>query len=122
MAKRLRGALDRVHSTGVLGPRHRLPSGRVAPDTERLFRILRKMPHASVARKRCACQPAYRASPARQCDRDSKGRWTAPPFQAQSCLIDKDFQSLAREFRARRVLVCYAKFTLLWKDARPLKD
>jgi len=25
MAKRLRGALDRVHSTGVLGPRHRFP-------------------------------------------------------------------------------------------------
>src|SRR5258708_7019316 len=67
------------------------------------------MPYASVARKRCACQPAYRASPARQCDRDSKGRRPAPSLHAQSCLIEKHLQTPARECRSGRAFVCDAQ-------------
>src|SRR5260370_31399184 len=111
VAKRLRRALDRVHSTGVLGPRHRLPSGRVAPDTEGLFRILRKMPYASVARKRCTCQPTCRASLTRSCNPDSKSRRPASSLHASSCLIENDFQTLASKCRTTRVLVCYGKLS-----------
>src|SRR2546430_11943208 len=53
---------------------------RVAPESEGLFRILRKMPYASVARKRCARQPTRRASFARHGDQDSEGRRPASAF------------------------------------------
>src|SRR6266566_2058722 len=68
---------------------------RVAPDSEGLFRILRKMPYASVARKRCARQPTGRASFARSGDRDSESRRPASPLLAQSCLIE-DWPANAR--------------------------
>src|SRR5712692_4672838 len=95
MAKRLRGTLDRVHSTGVLGSCHCFPCGRVAPDPEGLFRILRKVPHASVARKRCTCQPTRRVALAWPCNGDFKSWWPASSLHAQSCPIEKDFRTLA---------------------------
>src|SRR6266481_9824475 len=94
MAKRLRGALDRVHSTGVFGPRPCLPGGWVAPDLEAVFCILRKVPYASLAQKGCACRPTCRASLVRRGDPNPTSRRPASSLHAQSCLIDKDFPAL----------------------------
>ena len=75
-AERLVGSIRREYLDHVI----LFHEAGLRPDAEGLFRILRKMPYASVARKRCARQPTRRASFARSGDRDSEGRRPASAF------------------------------------------
>jgi len=47
---------------------------QVTSDPERLFRVLRKVPHASVSRQRCTCQPPRRTFGAGSGDENSPSR------------------------------------------------
>ena len=46
-------------------------------------------------------------------DRTDKQKFCVTAKYAQSYLIEKDLQDLTRECRTSRVLVCYAKFSIL---------
>jgi hypothetical protein len=46
-------------------------------------------------------------------DRTDKQKFCETAKYAQSYLIEKDLQDLTRECRTSRLLVCYAKFSIL---------
>jgi hypothetical protein len=66
-----------------------------SPNTQGLFRLLRTLPYTTVARKRYTSQPTCRASVARTRDPNSTSRRPASSLHASSCLIEKDFPTLA---------------------------
>ena len=92
LAERLVGSIRRECLDHVI-VFHEAGSRRILKDYFEYYE--RKMPYASVARKRCARQPTRRASFARSGDRDSESWRPASPLHAQSCLIEASLRTLA---------------------------
>ena len=85
------------------GSRHRVEPEILAPNSATLFYLLRRLPHASVARKRFACQPIGRTSGPWPCGRNPSSGWVASSLHSQGCLKEATFELFSAECRDTRV-------------------
>lgn len=104
LAESIRGTARGIHPARMPGSRHRLEPEILTPNTPTLFCLLRRLPHASIARKRFACQPIGRASSPWPCDRNPSSGRVASSLDSEGCLKEATFEPFSTECRDTHVL------------------
>ena len=111
LAESIRRTASGIRPARVPGSRHRVEPEILAPNFATLFCLLRRLPHASVARKRLACQPIGRASSPWQCDGNPSSGRVASSLHSEGCLKEATFEPFSAKCRDTHVLARSEKFT-----------